>query len=100
MGINGCKWIFIAFGLLGKNGYNWISVPTRLGPSPITPEIRKLIAEIDEFKGRWKGMAASRLTEPFPTNPKECAVRLDPLCAKSSLFTTFQKGFRAGVVWR
>jgi hypothetical protein len=31
---------------------------------------------------------------------RECAVRLDRLCAKSSLFATSQKCFRAGVFWR
>ena len=35
MGINGCKWIFIAFGLqLGNNGYKWISALPRSGTSP------------------------------------------------------------------
>ena len=47
---------------MGKNGY-----PTmhEIKNITITPEILKLIADIDEFKGRWKAMqtlAPERLT--------------------------------------
>src|SRR5215469_1116738 len=46
---------------MGTNGYSllldWNRVKTGINGYPhITPEILKLIAEIDEFKGRWKVM--------------------------------------------
>jgi hypothetical protein len=67
--------------LMAKNGYNWVTLPLganrpQMGengyaPMPeinsiaITPEILKLIAEIDEFKGRWtviETLAPEKLT--------------------------------------
>ena len=47
---------------MGKNGY---PIMHEIKNITITPEILKLIAEIDEFKGRWKAMqtlAPERLT--------------------------------------
>ena len=38
---------------MGKNGY---PIMHEIKNITITPEILKLIAEIDEFKGRWKAM--------------------------------------------
>jgi Fic family protein len=41
----------------GENGCKWILHPcTKLKNIAINPEILKLIAEIDEFKGRWKAI--------------------------------------------
>lgn len=45
---------------MGENGY-----PGKVKDITITPEILKLIAEIDEFKGRWiviETLAPERLT--------------------------------------
>ncbi len=55
MGQNGYKWIFLAFGYeLDINGCKWIFVTMpEIRNITITAEILKLIAEIDEFKGRW-----------------------------------------------
>jgi hypothetical protein len=51
-GING---YFLAFGCeTAVHGYKWIYPCTASRTSRFTPEILKLIAEIDEFKGRWK----------------------------------------------
>ncbi len=47
---------------MGKNGY---PIMHEIKNITITPEILKLIADIDEFKGRWKAMqtlAPERLT--------------------------------------
>src|SRR5260370_22109103 len=47
---------------MGKNGY---PIVHEIKNITITPEILKLIADIDEFKGRWKAMqtlAPERLT--------------------------------------
>src|SRR5467141_762494 len=67
MGGNGYKWICACPGdrnrvKMGKNGYIAMHAIKNI---TITPEILKLIADIDEFKGRWKAMqtlAPERLT--------------------------------------
>src|SRR5450432_2436824 len=41
---------------MGKIGYKWIFIMHAIKNITITPQILKLIAEIDEFKGRWKAM--------------------------------------------
>jgi hypothetical protein len=48
---------------MGKNGY---PIMHEIKNIPITPEILKLIAEIDEFKGRWKAMQALAPERPPP----------------------------------
>jgi Fic family protein len=54
MDING---YFLAnAGELDIIGYKWISTMHEIHNIAITPEILKLIAEVDEFKGRWTAM--------------------------------------------
>ena len=48
---------------MGKNGY---PIMHEIKNIPITPEILKLIAEIDEFKGRWKAMQTLAPERPSP----------------------------------
>ncbi len=55
MATNGYEWIFYCFWV--PNGYKWVKMDMPMHGIEnitITPEILKLIAEIDEFKGRWK----------------------------------------------
>ena len=50
---------------MGENGREWVSPMPDIKNITITPEILKLIAEIDEFKGRWKAietLAPEKLT--------------------------------------
>jgi hypothetical protein len=58
MDINGWKWISLAGGnrvSMGRNGHR-LPRDQEIRNITITPDILKLIAEIDEFKGRWKVM--------------------------------------------
>lgn len=47
------KWIFVA-----NNGYSWIGnwIVMKIAALKITPELLRLVAEIDEFKGSWKAL--------------------------------------------
>ena len=50
---------------MGKNGCKWVFLVHNITNITITPEILKLIAEIDEFKGRWtvlESLAPEKLT--------------------------------------
>jgi hypothetical protein len=56
MDINGWKWISLAGGnrvSMGRNGYR-LPRDQEIRNITIAPDILKLIAEIDEFKGRGK----------------------------------------------
>jgi hypothetical protein len=48
---------------MGKNGY---PIMHEIKNITITPEILKLIAEIDEFTGRWKAMQTLAPERPPP----------------------------------
>jgi hypothetical protein len=74
---------------MGKNGdrlrigYKWVKMDigqcTKSKNITITPEILKLIAEIDEFKGRWTGietLAPERMTSLRRNAPIEAIGRL------------------------